>query len=77
MTQPIEGNSSSVCSLLNVSLMVLELTCCPGWYSLLEDKQTRLRMTTKVKQATVSLAIAKDEVTTPSWDRRLDLEIPL
>ena len=53
-TQPIEGNSS-VYSLLNVSLIVLELACCPGWCSLPGNRQIRLRMTTKVKQAMVSL----------------------
>ena len=77
MTQLIEGNSSSVYSLLNILLMVLELSHCPGWYSFVGNRQIRLRMTTKVKQATVSLAVTENEVTTPSWDRRLNLEIPL
>ena len=56
VTQPIEGNSSSVCSLLNISLIVLELACWFGLYSLLGSRQMRLRMTTKAKQATVSLS---------------------
>ena len=77
MTQLIEGNSSYVYSLLNVSLMVLELSHCPGQYSFMGNRQIRLRMTTKAKQATVSLAVTENEVTTPSWDGRLDLEIPL
>ena len=37
----------------------------------------KLRMVTKVKQATVPLLDDENEVTTPSWDRRLNLEIPL
>ena len=76
MTQLMEGNSSSVCSLLNISLMVLELAQYPGQYSFLGSRQIRLRKVTRVKQATVSL-LDENEVTTPSWDRRLNLEIPL
>ena len=76
MTQLMEGNSSSVCSLLNISLMVLELARYPGQYSFPGSRQIRLRKVTRVKQAMVSL-LDENEVTTPSWDRRLDLEIPL
>ena len=32
---------------------------------------------TKAEQATVSLLDNENDVTTPSWERRLDLEIPL
>ena len=32
---------------------------------------------TKTNQATVSLLDDKNEVTTPDWDRRIDLEISL
>ena len=35
--------------------MVLELECQLGWYSLLMNRQKRLRMTTKAEQAMVSL----------------------
>ena len=34
-------------------------------------------MMTKAKQATVSLLDDENKVTTPCWDRRLNLEIPL
>ena len=57
--------------------MVLELAYRFGQYSLPGSRQIRLRMMTKAKQATVSLLDDEEEVTTPSWDRRLDLEIPL